>query len=223
MIYGISILVAVMAIILAPKMARRIFWAWLVFVGAVAGYEYWQVQEGQARVRGALQDTYWQWKFIGPTTPGAEASYKAAEKIADLYPLHWWENYFEKSALQDGVANQWLLAWDIHRKAELAAKSAGQEKARREALKAEQKARSSLIRVLSDPPGATVKIDDFACGKTPVDVEVGPGRSKVYVYKDGYSDFLDFAEVAPGRSVTVKVQLAPFPGKTAGIISQGLD
>jgi len=31
MIYGISILAAAMAIILWPKAARRIFWAWFLF------------------------------------------------------------------------------------------------------------------------------------------------------------------------------------------------
>ena len=114
MAYGISILAAVMAVILWPKAARRIFRAWLVFLLALSAYDYFQVQDAQVRVRAGLRETYWHWSFVDPTNPSLESSYRAAVKMADLYPLHWWEDKSEKSLLREGVLNQWLfvnLSW----------------------------------------------------------------------------------------------------------------
>jgi len=217
MAYGISILTAVMAIILWPGSARRIFRAWLVFLLALSGYDYSQVRDGQARVRGGLAYTYWHWRFIDPTDPTFESSYHAAVEMADLYPLHWWEDRSEKSLLREGVLNQWLVVSATWRKQ---LREAREAKARKQQLHRElQWARPSLVRLFSQPTGATVRIDRFECGKTPVDVEVAAGRTAILIYKEGYSDFQEVVDIPGGRSVTIQVAFARFPGRTVGVVS----
>jgi len=217
MAYGISILAAVMAMILWPGSARRILRAWLVFLLALSGYDYSQVRDGQARVRGSLAYTYWSWAFVDPTNPALEASYRAAVEMADLYPVHWWEDESEKSLLREGVLNQWLVVNATWQKQLSGAREA---KARKQQLRRElQRARPSLVRLFSQPTGATVRIDRFECGKTPVDVEVAAGRMGILIYKEGYSDFQEVVDVPGGKSVTIQVVFAQFPGRTVGVVS----
>jgi hypothetical protein len=219
MVYGVSILAMVMAMILWPKAVRRIFWAWFVFLLALSAYDYFQVQDAQVRVRAGLRETYWHWSFVDPTNPSLESSYRAAVKMADLYPLHWWEDKSEKSLLREGVLNQWLFVNLSWRKQLQDAREMNLRKQRQIALARRRQAWPSLLRVLSNPAGATVRIDRFECGKTPIDVEVAAGRTAILIYKDGYSDFQEFIEVPRGKSVTIQVVFAQFPGRTVGVVS----
>jgi hypothetical protein len=217
MAYGISILAAVMVAILWPKAVRRIFWAWFVFLLALSVYDYFQIERGQARVRAGLHETYWHWMFVDPTNPALEASYRAAVEIADLYPVHWWEDESEKSLLREGVLNQRLLVsatWQKQLREAREAK-AGKQQFHRQL----QRVRPSLVRLFSQPTGATVRIDGFECAKTPVDIEVAAGRTAILIYKEGYSDFQEVVDIPGGKSVTIQVAFARFPGRTVGVVS----
>jgi hypothetical protein len=217
MAYGFSILAAVMAMILWPGSTRRILRAWLVFLLALSGYDYSQVRDGQARVRAGLRETYWHWSFVDPTNPSLESSYRAAVEMADLYPLHWWEDKSEKSLLREGVLNQWLVVSATWQKQ---LREAREAKARKQQFHWElQRVRPSLVRLFSQPTGATVRIDRFECGKTPIDVEVAAGRTAILIYKEGYSDFQEVVDIPGGKSVTIQVAFARFPGRTVGVVS----
>jgi len=217
MAYGISILAAVMVAILWPKAVRRIFWAWFVFLLALSAYDYFQIEGGQDRVRASLRETYWHWTFVDPTDPTFESSYRAAVELVELYPLHWWEDESEKSLLREGVLNQWLVVSATWQKQ---LREAREAKARKQQFHWElQRARPSLVRLFSQPTGATVRIDRFECGKTPIDVEVSAGRTAILIYKEGYSDFQEVVDIPGGKSVTIQVAFARFPGRTVGVVS----
>lgn len=70
----------------------------------------------------------------------------------------------------------------------------------------------SDIRVLTDPEGASVYINDEAngiAGTTPVSLSVKPGNYKVIVRKDGYEPVVELVTVGSGASVQVRYQLTP--------------
>jgi hypothetical protein len=203
MAYGVSILVAVMAIMLWPKAARRIFWACLVFLLALSAYDYQQAEIGRNRVRSALDKTFWRWNFIDPTTPLAEASYEGAMKMTGLYPSHWWEDESQQWLLREGVLNQWLAANDTWQKEMKTARELKVREEQRRSLARAREAWPSLLRVSSNPPGASVRIDRYECGKTPIDIEVTAGRTPILIYKEGYSDFQEIVEVPRGKSVSI--------------------
>jgi len=216
MVYGVSILAAVMAIILWPKAARRIFWAWLVFFVCLCGWDYNRTSDLQATVgadvRRATQELRWMDLF----GPAREPFVAVVEKRIEEYPGHWWETaIFTQSELSNGFQNQVILRMREQAAAREKEREVAGMKAR---IRRDRQMRPSLITVVSDPPGAKVRMDGYLCGETPVDVEVGAGRTALLVSKDGYSDFVESVTVAKGKSVTVRIQFARFPGRTAGVV-----
>lgn len=216
MVYGISILAAVIGIILWPKAARRIFCAWLVFFVSLSAWDYKRVSDLQATIRADVRMTTSELRWLDLLGPTREAFVAAVEKRIEAYPGHWWETAGStRQELSLGFHNQVLL-----RMQEQAAAREGDVKSARAAAPRRRSAeiRPSLISVVSDPPGAKVRMDGYLCGETPVDVEVGAGRTALLVSKDGYSDFVESVTVAKGKSVTVRIQFSRFPGRTAGVV-----
>jgi tetratricopeptide (TPR) repeat protein len=65
--------------------------------------------------------------------------------------------------------------------------------------------------VSSDPPDATVLLDDRPVGLTPWTGETWPGRHRVVVRKDGYADHELTVELEPLKSAEVSAELTRVP------------
>lgn len=70
---------------------------------------------------------------------------------------------------------------------------------------------SGSLRVLSQPSGAAVSMDDHALGNTPVDVRAASGMHTVRVTLDGYEPHVVHASVPAGDSLTLSVALSAVP------------
>jgi hypothetical protein len=78
------------------------------------------------------------------------------------------------------------------------------------------------LRVLSDPQGAMVRVDGYEVGVTPIDIEVGAGKSLVEIYKDRYARWWDYVQVPAEGAVTVRSHMAPPPQQSSGSVLPGL-
>lgn len=67
------------------------------------------------------------------------------------------------------------------------------------------------LRVLSQPSGAAVAMDDHALGSTPVDVRAVSGMHTIRVALDGYEPHVVHASVPAGDSLTLSVALSAVP------------
>lgn len=63
------------------------------------------------------------------------------------------------------------------------------------------------VTILSEPPGATVSIDDAALGVTPWTGEVAPGHHRVSLQLRGYRDEVRDFDLPPARSIDVPVTM----------------
>jgi hypothetical protein len=91
MAYGLSILAGVMAVILWPKAARRIFWAWLVFFVSLSAWDYKKTSDLQAVIRADVWMATWQLRWMDLFGPTTETFIAAVQKRIEAYPGHWWE------------------------------------------------------------------------------------------------------------------------------------
>ncbi len=79
----------------------------------------------------------------------------------------------------------------------------------------ESRISKSEIRVVTDPEGAVVYIDDVAngaAGYTPTELPVKPGNYRVIVKKDGFESVEELVEVGSGQSVALRYQLKSVVG-----------
>jgi tetratricopeptide (TPR) repeat protein len=75
----------------------------------------------------------------------------------------------------------------------------------------------SEIRVVTDPEGAVVYIDDIAngaAGYTPTELPVRPGNYRVIVKKEGYDTVEELVEVSSGQTVALRYQLKSVDGSS---------
>jgi serine/threonine protein kinase len=74
---------------------------------------------------------------------------------------------------------------------------------------------SGFIRCFSNPPWATIYIDDIEYGKTPTIsvIAIPSGMHGVRLGRSGYNDVLDSVAVQPEETTTVRIRLSPVEGK----------
>jgi len=68
------------------------------------------------------------------------------------------------------------------------------------------------VTVESDPPGASIYIDDKSklVGQTPSTMKLDPGRYKLFLNLDGYAPFEQDLDVRPGQPLTLRFKLEKF-------------
>lgn len=76
-----------------------------------------------------------------------------------------------------------------------------------EALAAEAAPAKATIHVVSDPTGATVRVDGRVVGETPLDAEVDPGAHEISVHKDGFADTTQSLDVAADEERALQLEL----------------
>ena len=72
---------------------------------------------------------------------------------------------------------------------------------------------AGVVKVSSDPAGATVYVGGVAFGPTPVLFELAPGKHTLIVTRDGYAPVTQEVSVRKDRITRTKVQLVVQPGK----------
>lgn len=82
--------------------------------------------------------------------------------------------------------------------------------------KVESASRSGTYRIETDPPGATVSIDDELAGQTPVELLLEDGRHEVTLELDGYVGITRKLDVVAGESKQLDLGLRPVPTALGG-------
>ena len=62
-----------------------------------------------------------------------------------------------------------------------------------------------VVKVVTDPPGATVYVNGTVFGPTPVLVELRPGDHTIVISMDGYPPRIQKLNVVSGRVITTKI------------------
>ena len=110
------------------------------------------------------------------------------------------------ASIEDGV-REFGLDFRLTVTIEAELRTAGATEAFLQALRA----LPALITVTSDPPGATVFIDEQQRGQTPLEVRLQPGAVHVSVALDGYLNAEDTLTIDPGVAETVHMTLVAEP------------
>jgi ferric-dicitrate binding protein FerR (iron transport regulator) len=75
--------------------------------------------------------------------------------------------------------------------------------------------RGASLAVQSEPPGATVRIDETEIGVTPLQAELAPGRRELALAHPGFAGVRETVILDPAAPVTRRVRLEPLPVVTA--------
>ncbi len=69
--------------------------------------------------------------------------------------------------------------------------------------------RTARLRIVSEPDDADVFLDNAYAGKTPLTLEVAPGRYRVVVTKEGYESWAQTLELKGDSDITLEATLRP--------------
>lgn len=78
--------------------------------------------------------------------------------------------------------------------------------------------RNGSLAVSSVPSGAIIGVDETLIGYTPLTIRdmVSPGPHHLYLYADGYHDYVQAFSVSSGETVALSVAMVPVSGVTTG-------
>ncbi len=69
--------------------------------------------------------------------------------------------------------------------------------------------RAARLRIVSEPDDATVFLNNTYAGKTPLTLEIAPGRYHVVVTKEGYESWVQTLELKGNSDITLEATLKP--------------
>lgn len=67
--------------------------------------------------------------------------------------------------------------------------------------------KKATIKIVSDPDGAEVLVDDMFVGNTPTDLSIDEGEYKITIKSDGYADYERKVKILGGSSMTIKAKM----------------